>query len=73
MEKGEPRALTEFPAHMVKKVELPYAWREKALASLAEMNITADTLFPGLDGIGRTTEVYMQVLMPTSMRDYLGL
>lgn len=63
----------EVPSAMVKKIRLPHRWRAQALASLAMMNITADTLFPGLDGVGRTTEMYIQFGTPVSMRQYLGL
>jgi FRG domain len=57
----------------VKKICLPNQWRNQALESLAKMNITADTLFPGLDGIGRTTGIHMQLYAPPLSRDYIGL
>jgi hypothetical protein len=63
----------EIPACCVRKVELPYAWRRHAIESLAKMNITADTLFPGLDGVGRSTKMYLETGSPSSMREYLGL
>lgn len=61
------------PFLVVKKIKLPCQWRNDVMASLANMNITADTLFPGLDGLGRTTEIFMQTDAPSSMRQYLGL
>jgi hypothetical protein len=70
---SETKAIFEIPAFVVKKIELPFAWRNEALASLARMNITADALFPGLDGVGRATEVYAQTGAPPSMREYLDL
>jgi hypothetical protein len=48
------------PGYYMRKIELPHAWRRQALETLARMNITADTLFPGLDGVGRATETYLQ-------------
>jgi hypothetical protein len=75
---GEPTegpidSLPLQPHLVVRKVRLPHEWRTEALKSLAEMNITGNSLFPGLDGVGRATEVYMQTLAPSSMREYLGL
>ena len=70
---GTMKFIFEVPSAMVKKIRLPYKWRAQALESLAMMNITTDTLFPGLDGVGRTTEMYIQFGMPVSMRQYLGL
>ncbi|HEY9825141.1 MAG TPA: FRG domain-containing protein [Stenomitos sp.] len=66
-----PKELLNPPK--VKKISLPNRWRKQALESLAKMNITADTLFPGLDGLGRTTEIHMQLYIPPLPRDYLGL
>lgn len=61
------------PANAIRKVRLPYEWRSQALRTLAKANITADTLFPGLDGVGRTTEIYMQVFAPQSLALLLQL
>ncbi len=30
------------------------------MQSLTEMGITADNLFPGLDGVGRSTELFIR-------------
>ncbi len=43
------------PYQLIKKVRLPAAWREPALRSLSRMGITEDTMFPGVDGVGRAT------------------
>lgn len=61
------------PENAIRKIRLPYEWRAQALRSLAKANITADTLLPGLDGVGRTTEIYMQVLAPQSLAMLLEL
>ena len=53
------QSLWEYPGRVVKKIELPNAWRPEALASLARMNFTADSLFPRLDGVGRTMGLYL--------------
>lgn len=53
------RPIPEPPGRICKKIRLRYEWRDQALATLARLNITADTLFPGLDGIGRATEVHL--------------
>jgi len=60
------------PGHVIKKIKLPHAWRSQALVSLAKMNITAETLFPDLGGVGRATETYVQNIAPVSLRDHLG-
>jgi len=41
------------------KIRLRKEWRDEALAGLAKFNVTSDTLFPGLDGIGKATEVFV--------------
>jgi hypothetical protein len=43
------------PYQLIKKIRLPRAWREPALRSLSRMGITEDTIFPGVDGVGRST------------------
>ncbi len=43
------------PYQLIKKIRLPRAWREPALRSLSRMGITEDTIFPGVDGVGRAT------------------
>jgi hypothetical protein len=44
---------------LVRKIRLRKEWRDEALATLALFNVSADTLFPGLDGVGRATEVFV--------------
>jgi hypothetical protein len=51
---------------LVRKIRLRKEWRDEALATLALFNVSADTLFPGLDGVGRATEVFVS-------RDKLGI
>jgi hypothetical protein len=46
---------------MMVKVRLPFAWRQEALMSLRRMGITAESLFPGLDGIGAATSMHLQL------------
>jgi hypothetical protein len=50
------------PSHaseVVRRIILDGAWREDALRALARMNITAATLFPGIDGVGRATTLHV--------------
>jgi hypothetical protein len=61
------RPINEPPGRIIKKVELPYEWRHEALATLERMNITADSLFPGLDGVGRATEMYLRRMPPNGV------
>lgn len=51
----EPR-----PEVPVIKIVLPYGIRDDALRELRLMNITAATLFPGLDGLARSLSYYLQ-------------
>jgi hypothetical protein len=55
---------------VVKRIDLAPSWREEAFTSLAAMGIGAETLFPGMDGIGKATQVQMKVGHPTA-RDVL--
>jgi hypothetical protein len=41
------------------RIRLPHQWRSEALQSLRDKGIGADTLFPGLDGLGRETRLRM--------------
>ena len=52
-------SMTRCLVPLVKKIRLRREWRAEALATLALFNISADTLFPGLDGVGRATEVFV--------------
>ena len=40
--------------YLIKKIVLKHSLRITALAHLREMNITAETLFPGIDGFARS-------------------
>lgn len=55
---------------VVLRIDLNSSWREEALTSLAAMGLGADTLFPGMDGIGQATQVQLNVGAPT-VRDVL--
>lgn len=66
-------APSQIPGNMVMKIRLPHEWRSQVLNSLGMMNITGETLFPGLDGVGKATNSYLGVGAPLSMREYLGL
>lgn len=57
----------------VKKIRIPTAWHDKMRTSLAMMNITADTLFPGLDGVGKATEDFMSIGGPMGFRQAIFL
>ena len=58
----------------VKKIRLPYKWRKEVFLSLSAMNITNDTIYPGLDGVGRATDIYLQSgALSMSLKSYLGL
>lgn len=55
-----PDGSTDTPSvPLVKKIRLRKEWRDEALATLDLFNVTADTLFPGLDGVGRATEMFV--------------
>lgn len=45
---------------LVRKVRIKSAWRGQIIAALQRMNITPDSLFPGLDGIGRAATLQVQ-------------
>ncbi len=47
------------PGQLLCKIRLPKGWREQVLASLSRMGISASSLFPGLDGIGRATSGHL--------------
>jgi hypothetical protein len=49
------------PADLMLKLRLPRAWRTEVLTALATMGIDASTLFPGLDGVGRQTSMYLDL------------
>jgi hypothetical protein len=52
-------SMTRYLVPLIKKIRLRREWRDEALATLALFNVSADTLFPGLDGAGRATEVFV--------------
>jgi hypothetical protein len=59
------------PHELIKRVRLPYAWRDQALRTLRRMGITEDTMFPGIDGAGRATANQL-LAGDISLRDFLN-
>jgi hypothetical protein len=59
-------SMTNRLVPLIRKIRLRKEWRDEVLATLALFNVSADTLFPGLDGVGRATEVFVS-------RDKLGI
>jgi hypothetical protein len=47
-------------SQLLVKVRLRPEWRKEALWALSKMGITADSLFPGLDGLGRATVLHLE-------------
>lgn len=54
----------------VERITLPDDWRIEVLTHLRSMGITASTLFPGLDGVGRASA--MAVSLPPELEDSNG-
>ena len=61
------------PGDHIAKVRVPYAWRERALGSLALMNITAASLFPTVDGLGLATRLAIETGHFGGVNHILGL
>lgn len=60
--------------NIVKKVRLPHTWKADINKTLLMMNITGDTIYPGLDGVGRATEAFINSGGFTlSLRDFFGI
>lgn len=51
---------TELGSTVITKVVIPYEFHGKIAYMLSTMNITAATLFPGLDGFARSQVMYMK-------------
>lgn len=47
------------PSQLLRKVRLRHEWREKALRYLDVLGISASSLFPGLDGLGRAASGHL--------------
>lgn len=60
----------EYPGYHLRKIRLPCSWRSEVLFALNKMNITAETLFPGLDGCGRATRVNLGLHSTSSMQRF---
>ena len=50
----------ESPEQLITKICLRSEWRSPALQALAKMGLTAASLFPGLDGLGRATSLHLE-------------
>lgn len=55
---------------LIRKFILPAALREPALRALYRMNITAATLFPGLDGLARSIDYELEMVWEQLIVDY---
>ena len=56
---------------ILKKITITADMRWKALTAVRSMGITYDSLFPGLDGLGRATTLMATADLPATMRDVL--
>lgn len=54
----------------MRKFILPAQVREEALRALYRMNITAATLFPGLDGLARSIGYELEMVWEQLIVDY---
>lgn len=55
---------------ILKRITLPNEWRRDVLRALRDMGVTAASLFPGLDGLGRAAR--MSSYLPDELEDQLG-
>ena len=60
----------EHPGQLITKVRLRAEWRAVALRTLTKMGLTAASLFPGMDGLGRATSLHLESDRP-ALRDVL--
>ena len=56
---GQDKRTLDIRSHPLIKIILPEAVRNEAMESLYKMNITAATLFPGLDGFARSMKYHL--------------
>ena len=49
-----------WPGQLLTKIRLRQGWRATALQTLTKMGITAASLFPGLDGLGRAATGHLE-------------
>ncbi len=56
---GQDKGTLDIRSHPLIKIILPKAVRFEAMYSLNKMNITAATLFPGLDGFARSMKYHL--------------
>jgi len=66
-------SIGSYSVPILRKISLRKEWRDEALAGLARFNVTSDTLSPGLDGIGKATEVFVSRNTKFSFWDHLAL
>ncbi len=67
-------AFSQYPersGEWTRKVIVPRAAKASILRGLLRMNITGETLFPGLDGLGRAMAELPYLLEPEGSTDYL--
>jgi FRG domain len=50
----------DHPGQLLTKIRMRSEWRNEALEALAKMGLTAASLFPGLDGLGRATSLHVE-------------
>ena len=50
----------DWPGQLLTKLRLRSEWRSEALKALDKMGLTAASLFPGLDGLGRATSLHVE-------------
>jgi hypothetical protein len=58
------------PGQLLTKIRLRSQWRGEALKALDKMGLTAASLFPGLDGLGRATSLHVEAGL-SALRDVL--
>ena len=63
----------EHPGQLLTKIRLRSPWRGEALKALEKMGLTAGSLFPGLDGLGRATSLHVEAGLPALRELLTGL
>jgi hypothetical protein len=54
---------------VLKRIKLPSGWRREVLESLRLMNISAESIFPGLDGLGQDVALSLAYDLRLGLRD----
>lgn len=60
LEEQEREYPLDEPHQLIKRIRMPRAWRADALRTLRQMGISEETLFPGLDGVGRASRMHVE-------------